>query len=59
MSLIAGVLVIARTFGVGSKSKGYQAYSVMTAVAGLASLVLWIALAKVARIQIMNGVLQR
>ena len=31
----------------------------MTAVVGIANLVLWIALAKAARIEIMNGLLQR
>jgi len=59
LSAIAGVFVISRTFGVDPTWKSYRAYSVITAVAGLASLVLWIALAKVARIQILNGVLQR
>jgi hypothetical membrane protein len=39
--------------------ESYRGYSVMTAVVGLASLVLWIALAKAARIEIMNGSLQR
>jgi hypothetical protein len=59
LSAIAGVFVISRTFGVDPAWQSHRAYSVITAVAGLASLVLWIALAKVARIQILNGVLQR
>lgn len=59
LSAIAGVFLISRRFGADPNWESYRAYSVITAVAGLASLVLWIALAKAARIQIMNGLLQR
>jgi hypothetical membrane protein len=59
LSAIAGVFLVSRTFRDDPAWKSYRLYSVMTAVAGLASLVLWIALAKVARIHMFNGVLQR
>ena len=59
LSAIAGVFLISRIFAVDANWKSYRGYSVMTAVTGLASLVLWIALAKAARIQVMNGSLHR
>ena len=59
LSVIAGVFLISRIFAIDPNWKSYRGYSVMTAVVGLASLVLWIALAKAARIEIMNGSLQR
>jgi hypothetical protein len=59
LSVIAGVFVISLAFAVDPNWGAYRGYSLMTAVAGFASLVLWIALAKAARIHIMNGSLQR
>lgn len=59
LSVIAGVFLISRIVAVDPNWESYRGYSIMTAVGGLASLVLWIALAKAARIQIMNGSLQR
>jgi len=59
LSAIAGVFLMSRAFSVNPNWKSCRVYSVATAVAGLASLVLWIVLAKVERIQILNGVLQR
>ena len=59
LSAIAGVFLMSRAFGVDRHWKPYDVYSVVTAGAGLVSLVLWIALAKVVRIQSVNGVLQR
>ena len=57
LSAIAGVLVLSRRLP--AESAAYRVYSVATAVAGFVSLVLWIALGKVARIPAMNGSLQR
>ena len=48
LSAIAGVLVLSRRLP--AESAAYRVYSVATAVAGFVSLVLWIALGKVARI---------
>ena len=57
LSAIAGVLVLSRRLP--AEAEAYRAYSVVTAAAGLVSLVLWIALGKAARIPAMNGSLQR
>jgi hypothetical protein len=59
LSVTTGVFLFSRIFALDPNWQPYRGYLVMTAVVGLTSLVLWIALAKVARIQIMNGSLQR
>lgn len=59
LSVTAGVFLVSRVFAVDRNWRSYRAYSMMTAIAGFASLVLWIALAKAARMQVMNGSLQR
>jgi hypothetical membrane protein len=56
LSAIAGVFVLSRQL---APSTSYRTYSVVTAAAGLVSLVLWIALGRVARIRVMDGSLQR
>jgi hypothetical membrane protein len=59
LSVIAGILLLSRVFALDPDWRSYRGYSVLTAVVGLASLVSWIALAKAARIEVMNGSLQR
>jgi hypothetical membrane protein len=54
---ITGVFTVSRLEDSGSGS--YRGYSAISAAAGLASLVLWIALGRAARIHVMNGSLQR
>ena len=59
LSAVAGIGLIARRLAVDPDWQSYRAYSVFTAIAGLLSLVLWIALGKAARIAVFNGSLQR
>lgn len=59
LSVTTGVFLFSKIFALDPNWQSYRGYSIMTAVVGLTSLVLWIALARVARIQILNGSLQR
>ncbi len=58
-SVVAGVFVLSGVFGDTVRWSAYRRFSRTSAVVGLASLVLWIALAKIGRITVLNGVLQR
>lgn len=59
LAAVAGIFFTSRRLVRDQRWNAYRAYSVITAIAGLVILVLWIGIAKVARIQSVNGLLQR
>lgn len=57
--MISGIFIISRRLTSDSNWKSYRTYSVITAIIGLIGLVAWIGIAKAARIESVNGLLQR
>lgn len=59
LAVVAGIFVLSRRLLTDPDWEPYSAYSVITAVAGIVALISWIGIAKAARVESLNGVLQR